>query len=207
MKLSENLLIQVCKKSLENARDLISDADILNANKRIPRAYTLYQLATEELGKAIYCYLIIFEERYDDPIIMAEFEKVFFSHQKKADKSSSLNIVIAQVLCKGSFKDALNFIEESIEERKQLKEIDNLKNYSLYTSVINSQVKNPIDVISETILSKIELKAKSRFGAINAFVTIGIEHLSALREHQKANPNYEIDAEEYAKKFWDELLR
>ena len=202
MKLSEKLLIEICKKSLENAKDLITDADLLKENNRIPRAYTLYQLATEEVGKAIYCYLIIVEEKYDDPKVKSEFEKVFISHRKKTEKSSSLNIMIAEVLHKGNFEGALNFLQESIEERNQLEEINNLKNNSLYTTIINTKVKNPSEVITANLLSKIELKAKSRFGAIKAFVTFGIEHLTFLREHQKANPNYELDIEDYAKEFW-----
>ena len=207
MKLSEEILIQVCEKSLENAKELILDADLLKANKRISRAYTLYQLATEEVGKAIYCYLIIFNEQYDNPKILSEFGRVFVSHKDKTDKSGSLNMIIAQVLFKGNFEGALNFLEESIQESKQLTEIDNLKNNSLYTSLINSQVKNPSEVITESLLSKIEIKAKSRFGAINAFVNTGIKHLDLFREHQKANPNYELDAEEYAKTFWADLMQ
>lgn len=207
MKLSESLLIQICEKSLENSKDLISDADLLKASKRISRAYTLYQLATEEAGKAIFCFLIIFKGEYDDPKVLSEFKKVFYSHIEKASKSKSLNMIIAQVLYKGNFEGALNFLKESIQESTQFKEIDNLKNYSLYTSLINSQVKNPSEIITENLLSIIELKAKSRFGAINAFVNAGIIDLPFLREHQKTNPSYELDAEKYAKEFWDDLMQ
>ena len=151
MKLSEKLLIEICRKSLDNARDLILDADLLKENKRIPRAYTLYQLATEEVGKAIYCYLIIFQQQYDNPKVKSEFKSVFFSHSEKTEKSGHLNMIMVQILFKGNFEGALNFLQESINEKTQLKEIDNLKNNSLYTAVIDSKVKNPSEIITPTL--------------------------------------------------------
>lgn len=207
MKLSEQILIEVCQKSLENARELIGEADLLKENQKIARSYTLYQLATEEVGKAIYCYLIIFQKQYDDPAIKLEFDKVFRSHKIKTDKSSSLNIMIAQVLYKGNFEGAMKFLEETIEEGKQLNHINDFKNYSLYTSIVDSNVKNPSEIITERHLANIELKAKSRFGATNAFVKVGIEHLESLRKYQNENPEFKPDAEDYAKKFWNELMQ
>lgn len=206
MNLSESLLIEICTKSLENARDLISDADLLKANQRIPRAYTLYQFATEELGKASYCHSIIHEEQYDDPNVIKEFIKFFFSHQKKTVESLSLNFLIAQVNYKGDSKGAYRFLQLDEEKRKQVQATDDLKNYSLYTSIIDLQVKNPAEMISRELLSEIELEAKSRFNLINTFVLIGIKHLPEIREFQRANPNYKPDIEAYIKEHWGDEI-
>jgi AbiV family abortive infection protein len=47
-------------KSLDNASELYDDAEILFKLKRYPRAYTLYQLSIEEIGKVsiIYNFLL-----------------------------------------------------------------------------------------------------------------------------------------------------
>jgi|SRR5690625_3981896 len=206
MKLSEKILIEVCKKALENSRELISDADLLKENNRLPRAYTLYQIAIEESGKAIYCFVVMFQGDYDDINVQAEFKEAFLSHLKKTEKSRCLNPSIAQILFKGDIKGALTFLQESMDERYQLKKINNLKNNSLYTNLIDSEVINPSEVITLNILTEIEKRAKLRFKAINAFVTLGINHLSSIRDYQKANPNIEFDVDEMAKEYWSELL-
>lgn len=160
----------------------------------------------EETGKAIFCYLIIFHERYHDSNTVKEFNTVFGSHKHKTEKSGAINIIIAQVLFKGNFEGAMSYLEESINEKNRLQEIDDLKNHSLYTSIVDGVVKNPSEVITDKLLKGIELNARSRFGAINAFVTVGIDHLPALRDYQRENPIHEMNIEAEVNNFWKEIM-
>ena len=49
------------KLTYENATNLIKEADLLFQNNYLPRAYTLYQLAIEEIGKCTIIYRAIIE--------------------------------------------------------------------------------------------------------------------------------------------------
>lgn len=206
MKITEEILMSLCKKSIENAQELVLDADLLKSKKRFPRAYTLYQLATEEIGKCIYCFLVIYDGDYNKPDILKGIKKVFSSHQFKTEKSSSVSSFIAQVRFKGDFDGALDYLQESIAEKDQLQEIDNLKNYSLYTSIIKDGIQNPSEIITPLLVSKIETKAKDRLNATRAFVQMCFNHLHSIREFQNKNPNFQYDPETAEKIFWDSII-
>ena len=54
--LNDELLQELIHKSLENAQSLIDDGDLLLNNDGFPRATVMYQLANEEVGKALLSY-------------------------------------------------------------------------------------------------------------------------------------------------------
>jgi AbiV family abortive infection protein len=87
MNFNESELLIAVSKSISNSEDLISDADLLQDNNRLARAYTLYQLALEEAGKAmdIYCSLLFgtFKDNGGQKILKENFK----SHIKKAERA------------------------------------------------------------------------------------------------------------------------
>lgn len=183
------------------------DAHLLDSYNRKERAYTLYQLSIEEVGKAIEALLFILNENYKSEDEVRRFKTQFFKkHQKKTLKSRGVDIMIAEVVSKGNKEIALNILKESIEAENTIQEIDDFKNYSLYTSIINeSEVKKPSDLITKERLDKIREISKNRVGAAKAFVFTGLENLEELLNYKKENPLGEIDIDVYAKEFWEKF--
>jgi AbiV family abortive infection protein len=198
---------QIAQKSIENAEELFMDAHLLDSYNRKERAYTLYQLSIEEVGKAIEALLFILNENYKSEDEVRRFKTQFFKkHQKKTLKSRGVDIMIAEVVSKGNKEIALNILKESIEAENTIQEIDDFKNYSLYTSIINeSEVKKPSDLITKERLDKIREISKNRVGAAKAFVFTGLENLEELLNYKKENPLGEIDIDVYAKEFWEKF--
>ncbi|HRI22019.1 MAG TPA: AbiV family abortive infection protein [Panacibacter sp.] len=206
MKISDEILKEVAKKSLENAKALMSDADILREANRYQRAYAIYQFAMEEVGKAIssILLLILIDPNEKD---FKEFERSFKSHTSKIKRSRALDSFICQVIYKGDFDGALNFLQSSISENEN--QLDQSKNNSLYTNIIDSQVKKPSEMISENQMNYIWLRAISRYKIAQPFVTMALEHYETLREYQREHgsiKNMSLDAEEVGKEFWDEII-
>ncbi|MBI5915264.1 MAG: AbiV family abortive infection protein, partial [Bacteroidetes bacterium] len=83
MKITKEILIDAAKKSLENAKELVVDAIILEKNNRKERAYTLFQFSIEEVGKAISSTLMIFTKGYNDVDRTKEYVRFFKDHKFK----------------------------------------------------------------------------------------------------------------------------
>lgn len=202
---SEEMLKAVCEKSLLNAKEMLCDAMILHANGRVPRSYGLYRLAMEEVGKAIIGLLILVGEDYGKMTVKNLKDKVN-SHNNKTYNSGALNLFIAQVLFKGNYEGAMNFIEDSIGEKNRLGKINEYKNNSFYTAIVRDDVKMPSEMITVSNLETIKFKALSRFRMANAFITVSIEYLPEIKKFQQDNPNFSADEDEYVKDFWKEIL-
>lgn len=207
MNLTEEILIEAAAKSLENANELIGEAEILKNHERTSRAYGLFQLSIEEVGKSIYCYLLLVQNNFNNKNEEKKFKTFFKSHDKKTYESTRLDLFIAQVIFKGNFVGALNFLKKSIAETRQLGTIVEKKNRSFYTSIVKDQIVIPSTQISEQMLREVEFNARTRFNAANAFITSGIKILPDIREFQKNNPNYSIDSESHAKQFWEDIMK
>ena len=136
------------------------------------------------------------------------FYKNFKSHKYKTSESGRLDFIIAMALFKGNFEGALNYIEESIKENEEeyIKLTDDLKNYSLYTSIRNNQVINPIEMITVEQLKMIEVKAKAKFSITEQFITILLANLPILRKFQNENPDYTPNTDASVKEFWDYIV-
>ena len=192
MIINNEILKKVAEKSLQNAESLISDADLLREGKRHQRAYTLYQLSIEEVGKALSSvYLLISIDR--TPKDIKEYKEGFRLHKYK-------------FLFKGNPTKALIFLKSSIADTPDL--LDNKKNKSLYTAIIGNEVKMPIDMITEQNMNEINSRAETRFGMGGALVRMLLENYEKLWDYQKENgsiKDMKFDVEAQAKIFWDEI--
>lgn len=56
--INKDTLINCVEKCLQNARELFDEAEILKKYKKFPRAYTLYHLSIEEIGKVFFNFSI-----------------------------------------------------------------------------------------------------------------------------------------------------
>lgn len=206
MKVNDEILKDVANKSMQNAEFLMSDADLLREAKRYQRAYALYQFAMEEVGKAISSVLLL---ALIDPTEkdIKEYREGFTKHRYKIEKSRALDTFICQVLYKGDYDGAMAFLQSSMSEEANYLDIQ--KNNSLYTNIINGDVKLPLQMIDEKNMNYIWNRAVTRYKMAQPFISILVKHYCELREYQKKNGSIRsmiLDTEEAAKKFWDEIL-
>jgi AbiV family abortive infection protein len=205
MEINDEILKDVASKSMLNAQSLMSDADILREAKRYQRAYALYQFAMEEVGKALSSVmLLVLIDRNEEDI--KEYKKGFFRHPHKIKKSRLLDMFICQFLHKGDYEKAIEFLESSISENEN--DLDEQKNKSLYTAVINNTVMMPSEMIGEEKMNYIWYRVLGRYGMAQAFVNILLKHYGEIRQYQQENQsikNMMVDVEKAVKEFWDEI--
>lgn len=121
------------KKSLENAEDMIKEGDILYKNDSYPRAYTLYQLAIEEIGKSRILFSLILDLKLEKKIDFQELNKDFVHHQTKSKSAITFETTALLVMHSSS--------GESAEERKK-KFFESLKDLQTEAENINKLNNN-----------------------------------------------------------------
>lgn len=180
MSLTRADYFEAIRKSLANARELIDEAEILVQNKKIARAYTLFQLSIEEVGKAFLTFNFVLNGDIDNAAEIREFDSAFINHKAKTKFSQGLDFMFA--LMSEKTPDTKKILENFMEQRDKVNISNNYKNYSLYTSLIDNKFYMPSEIITEQQLSDIAYYAKLRLSIANPFFTLGIENFDALYE-------------------------
>jgi AbiV family abortive infection protein len=168
--------IELC---IKNSDELIQEAQILWLLRR-PRAYALYQLAIEEIGKAMLILTLLIDEKFSFTS-EKEFNKLFTSHQEKNELSQILDLFILAVLKttgKGSpsSEEILrNFATDDVNNWYDKLNLN--KNQSLYVSTNKVQFHAPSDVITAEMVEEISAKALIRNKIFKSVTKNGIEHL------------------------------
>lgn len=148
--------------SIENVQSLIEDAELLYQNRKSPRAFTLSQLANEEVGKIsmLFSLYLKFISGEKNEIDFKLVEKEFRDHKKKTFKATIADFMNSN---KRRDRESNDFTKEIIEEMKRSKEYyNNLKNNSLYVNYSGSEFTNPKDCITDKIIVESINKAKQR---------------------------------------------
>ncbi len=206
MKLNQNLLVNTAEKSLENAKELLDEAALLKQNNKLSRSYCLYQLSIEEVGKSLFCILFVIDGDLGNKEKAKLFEKNFVSHKSKTKQSILIDTFIARIIFKGNYEGALSFLIDSNDEMEKLNMINDYKNYSLYTSIVNNEVRKPSEVISNLLVEKISTKAINRYSVTQGFISTVIKALPTLKEFKFNNPNHNINIEKSVSDFWKEII-
>ena len=203
--LTDDLLLEIIRKSLLNVQSLIDDGDLLLQNGRYPRASVMYQLANEESGKALLCFLrLIFDyNNYSDHL--AEFNESFFDHIAKSKKVMVVDFFFARVLYQGKPKEMKDFLinKKEILGNMNAYELNDMKNYSLYTSLKREKVVIPDELITEQIATNMQLIAKARYSWTQATTKFSEEYLLTFRQHLRENP---INHDDMIKQLVDEMF-
>lgn len=171
------------RKSLSNASELFDDAEVLFKLNRLPRAYTLYQLAIEEIGKASIIYNFILRENYQDELEQRKFKKQFLSHPKKTENSIGLDVLLAFLIPNSKLKTKI--IYQVYNQEKSIEKLNNLKNNSLYTNLQNGKFIAPKEIIKNKLASDIQFVAQIRLNVAKQFYKIAIENFDKLQEATK----------------------
>lgn len=188
MKLSNNELTDAIYKCLSNAEDLISDANCLKDNNRKERAYSLFQLGSEEIGKAFIIYYYMLTEDRNDMKAFNKFLKEFRDHKLKIKRFISIDYFVL-LATKDVINDKLKFLNSSNYEFENIDKLNDFKNYSLYTSFMKGKFWAPKDIITATDIKRMEFRTFSRFTMAKTILIPAIEHYQEIKDYYDANPS------------------
>ena len=142
--INQAILINCVEKCLQNARELFDEAEILKNNKKYPRAYTLYHLSIEEIGKIFIIFQYLVQDDYSEEK-SKKFSKEFADHKTKIKTSrNSEKIMLALLKNEPSTEDFENLTYDKVT----IERLNHFKNLSLYTFIDNKSVFKPSDIIS-----------------------------------------------------------
>lgn len=180
MELSKELLIRTIEKCLENAQELFDEAEILRAHKKFPRAYTLFHLSIEEIGKIFLTYRFFVRNEYSESAIK-NFEKEFTSHKVKLDYSANIDI-IAKWLLDGAGDFDPEIIKSLKYSKEKINSLNDNKNYSLYTFFKDKSVFKPSDIIESEEIDAAAITAKMRLVGTKSFCNAFLSEIDKIIE-------------------------
>ena len=186
--------------SLENAKELIKEAEGLAIFERYSRAYTLYQFAIEEVGKCVILYQSILDY-YNGETITEEYlnNKGFRSHKIKTKKSIQV-ILYAILLAERGGLDLSSVKNDLIDQYNDVAISNDLKNQSLYVCLAETSFVSPGLSITKEIVDCISSDASLRVGAIQPY----LQPLESMKEIAVGLKKI-IDNPEETKKINEEL--
>jgi AbiV family abortive infection protein len=184
---TENI-INGMNKSFNNADSLLQEADILKSNKKFARAYTLCQLAIEELAKIPMLFNLWINRINDYSIDYEHLNSNFTDHPHKTKLSIEVEIAFFKLYKEHSGNDWVdNAIKNGEELLTKIKELNKLKNESLYVSIINDDFQSPHEKIDEEKFNSIygtALLRKIMFKNLIAGSEKGIDEIAkAIKEN------------------------
>ncbi|AMA49007.1 MULTISPECIES: AbiV family abortive infection protein [Flavobacterium] len=183
MEVSKRTLIKIVEKCLENAKELFDEAEILKTHKKFARAYTLFHLSNEEIGKIFLVYKFLLTDDYSQPSI-TKFNKKFTNHKVKLDLSTNIDIISHQVF---DGKLDSKTIENLTYSKDKISKLNDFKNYSLYTFFKNGSVYKPSDIIEPEVIESISQITKSRLIGIKSFNKAFLPKIDEFIEMAKLN--------------------
>lgn len=147
------------KKVLDNARDLVQDAQILLAKRRYARAFFLAQIAVEELGKYIMLISCAMQVAYGN-VDWQDFWKRFRHHKEKIT-----NLVHSEYFF-FSDEPPVEYINKILELAKTQEEV---KLLALYADYDGKTFSKPIEEIDKTTAEQAVALAKRRVNWIKEY--------------------------------------
>ncbi|MDR6967343.1 AbiV family abortive infection protein [Flavobacterium arsenatis] len=195
MKLTRQNLFLTIEKSIVNARELHTDAKILMENNRFERSYTCFQFCIEEIGKASLAYQFLLD---DDWSKSSRFLNDLRDHKTKTNTAIGIDMLVLKAIENPALKK--NILLNSQIQSKNLKHLNDYKNYSLYVSFINGNPYMPSEIITSKILEEIEFYATIRLEIATQFLKIGLQEFDGVLEAHKS-----MDKEKVIKKMIDEV--
>lgn len=149
--------------SIDNAKSLIEDAELLLKHRRFARTFVISQLASEEIGKAFILYNLYMALKIDGiPIDHKKIRKAFYDHKSKTFEATMADFMIVSEmrLSEEEEKVAVEALCKEIVRGRE--EYNTLKNRGLYISFEDGKFLKPEDSISKNEAVNSLKKAKER---------------------------------------------
>lgn len=176
MTVGRETLEKAILNTLINAKELYEEGEILKREKKYARAYTLFHLAIEEVGKVYVIFKYLLADDYSDKKLK-KFDTEFRQHKTKIDLSTNID-VFALWAKDGALSDQI--LENAKYSKEQIDKLNNLKNFSLYSFILNGNSYNPSDVIGSEDVDQINMIAEYRIKGTEDLTKIFLSDLDRL---------------------------
>jgi len=181
LKFNKSVLTKCVFKCLENSKELFEEAEILEKNMRFPRAYTLYHLSIEEIGKVFLIFKYLIKDDYCEETLK-KFEDQFRDHKLKIELSRKIEKIMITLLQSELKEDEFNKLTYS---KEIIEKLNNYKNLSLYASIDNDFSFKPSEIIGINEVNAVKENAKLRLISSERFFTLAIKDIDELIRHYK----------------------
>lgn len=186
--LSDEELIKGIQKSYFNAVDLLDEAYLLGHSEKFPRGYALCQISIEEFAKCSLLFGLLMERLEKSEIDYEKFNRDFTSHKRKMEHGIDWEITMFEFFKYQSGKDFVDkIIEKSNDYKKQIDELNELKNESLYVDVKNTSFQSPSETIDKEKFDKIFGVAALRKMMLQIFGKFDESALESIKSSYKEN--------------------
>ncbi|MGB9936496.1 MAG: AbiV family abortive infection protein [Methanobacterium sp.] len=190
--LSINEIEEIRIKILDNARELLEEAELLLANKRYARAYKLSHLACEEMAKIPIIVNAGIEKLRGLEVNWKQVDQKMRNHKVKI--KSFLFIDFLFDFDTENDKD----IKRLFDDLDMVGEYNNLKNYSLYTGRVHENFYKPSELFNEVFVVASLKLAKNRL----IFFEDSEKLLQGKLKEFLKSPNFEEEAKKYFDGFY-----
>jgi len=169
-------------KSFRNAESLIDEADLLVSKQYYSRAYTLYQLGIEELGKCKLLSHYILEYYLGRPVTEKELDIMGLRDHTIKAKIIYYQFLKLAELFKEYEAEKVGLFEEITIAFKNASELNIKKNQSLYVGLIHNKFISPSEIISKSDCDKIFFIANNLCCSIEILFIKPLDDLKLLAE-------------------------
>lgn len=171
--INQNLLINCVEKCLQNARELFDEAEILKKNKKYPRAYTLYHLSIEEIGKVFIIFKYLIQDNYSEEN-SKKFNREFTDHKAKIKTSKNIEKIMLFLIQGELTEEQFNILTYS---KEAIETFNKFKNLSLYCFIDNKSVFKPSDLIGSEEVNLIRPNSELRLKLSEQFCRLAVKDI------------------------------
>jgi len=126
--ISDNEIKKGVLLTVKNAESLIDDGKLLYTNKRFPRAFTLFQLASEELGKALLFFDILLNRKLQREINYEMISLEIKDHKAKHRYSVGIEFTAISMIYSDNPKNIKKNLKSVIKKLRSSSNYNDLKN-------------------------------------------------------------------------------
>jgi AbiV family abortive infection protein len=181
-------ILSATSKILENAQELIEDAELLLENNRYPRAFVLAHLASEELIKYHAFFPVVLELARDHRVDWKTIDRLLRDHQAKIRGTILFDFVLEPP------SDGVYQANKLSQRMRAVQDTNDLKNYGLYASQIDHEYFKPSDLINDQAARECVSHARGRlqwyrmfhsvFSELTGMTEEGLRRCIAMPEFQ-----------------------
>jgi AbiV family abortive infection protein len=164
----------------KNAFRLWEEANGLFIFERYSRAYTLFQFASEELGKALIIYQALL-----DLYSGANIDEAYFEQKKIKDHKTKIKKVILIQIQVFSFmaerlEKGKEILDKLVKQYEKTKELNDRRNQSIYVGIEDEKFVFPDDVVTKEMANELSVLSAISIEGIKPMIQQPKEYLQKV---------------------------
>jgi len=166
--------------TINSAQSLIQDGKLLYTNNRFARAFSMFQFASEELGKALILFDILLMRKLKRKINYKMRSKEITDHQVKHRYSVGIEFTAISMIYSDDTEDRKEILKSVIKKLQSSKIYNDLKNNSIYVNLQNDKFKIPEEYINKEIAEAIMIDVDQRFQIYSRDIDERLERIDEI---------------------------